>query len=870
VITSVDFSALRGHLHGISDHMLDAHLGLYRGYVAELNAIETSYPMTEWTPAPHAPMDMGALLGTPVASLALDLADPLAGLVARVIEELQGHVPFTPTFRLGDGDFWTGDRSVSINLPWFLANGTLWRLAQQQAETAYTPDQVLRCLRHEVGHAVGYAYELWKLPEWGRLFGDFTAPYRDEFSADRRSEDHVEYLTGSPAHYAQKHPDEDWAETFACWFDPDSGWREKYAAWPVALAKLEAVDRWMRELRGKAPVNLAAGRPVSYRSLRGTVRRFLGPPRGVQPFAGSDGWSEHSELLRREPRAWNAVALHELYFGALGGSGGRPPELLEALAIDGWGSLESWLRDLRAAAGSTHGWALTVWDVRAARMRNVLVEDHHHGVLAGCPVLLALDCWEHAYAADYGTRKDVYLGALMRNLDWEVVLGRLPVDALQLRTLSEVPTVDASRSVISGLAADDPARRSAAAARYAARKGSEGLVNVSVTRLDGVTQGYWKSPEGVVKTVTETLARGGTVAVDHDKLVRFTKSAAPLKVDARGAPDSMGRPWPDDTKAFVAVNKDALMAAGNDVARSITQAAHVGGALAIGGIVPAPHPPIGVAEMGVLSHWEGAFTAGVFTQHNREVRLSPSVAETLREAVAVGSVSKPHELSACKTVLHEFTHAASRDLSLYEGTATPDGTLGAHASLQEAATELIAQHYVRDFAKSLGLAVNVPESAPVFGSTRIAGVAGPHEEVEVTRPVAYEPQVRKFGTLVTMMDRLPPTAPASDVQEHAVRQALTLKGLTGDGRYSHIAGCLLRTHTDGPVGTPTQENVPKWDRLSFKAQRIGAVAAWAKRFMRGKISKSELMDHIEKATREYATPDAAFDALSPAPEPFPL
>ena len=40
--------------------------------------------------------------------------------------------------------------------------------------------------------------------------------------------------------YAQSHPDEDFAETFAVWLAPDSHWRERYAGWPV-LRKLEYV-----------------------------------------------------------------------------------------------------------------------------------------------------------------------------------------------------------------------------------------------------------------------------------------------------------------------------------------------------------------------------------------------------------------------------------------------------------------------------------------------------------------------------------------------------------------------------------------------------------------------------------------------------
>lgn len=416
-----DFSQLRGRLLGISDRLLAEHLQLYERAVTELNAIEAAYPMTSWGPAsPQGSReDYRTLLATPVKDLELEPQGTLLECIITVMNELASKgLQFAPNFYLGEQDFWTTDRAISINIPWFLANPTLWRLALRQLETAYTPEQVLRCLRHELGHAVNYAYGLWDWPEWEQVFGAFDQPYRDSYPSEPRSEEFVEYLTGVPEHYAQKHPDEDWAETFACWLDPASGWREKYASWPKALAKLEFVDALLGSFKGQRPGNKAPGKTVPYTKLKGTVGQLLGAAEGAQPFSGISGWSEHAELLRREPVAYNAVVLHELYFEGLAGAGQGPPEGLQAAAQAQWGSWESYLLDLRAAAGSTHGWALTCYDPRTGRLRNALVEGHHHGVLAGAMPLLAIDCWEHAYAADYGTRKDIYLAAFFRNVDW--------------------------------------------------------------------------------------------------------------------------------------------------------------------------------------------------------------------------------------------------------------------------------------------------------------------------------------------------------------------------------------------------------------------------------------------------------------------
>jgi hypothetical protein len=109
----------------------------------------------------------------------------------------------------------------------------------------------LRYLRHELGHAVNYAYRLYDDAEWVRHFGAFTQPYLEEYRPQPFSRRFVRHL---PGWYAQKHPDEDWAETFAVWLTPGLDWRAEYAAWPEALAKLEYCDRVMREVGDRDPL----------------------------------------------------------------------------------------------------------------------------------------------------------------------------------------------------------------------------------------------------------------------------------------------------------------------------------------------------------------------------------------------------------------------------------------------------------------------------------------------------------------------------------------------------------------------------------------------------------------------------------------
>src|SRR6187397_209642 len=101
-----------------------------------------------------------------------------------------------------------------------------------------------------MGHVVNYAYRLYDEEEWVKQFGSITQPYAEEYRPEPFSRRYVRHL---PGWYAQKHPDEDWSETFAVWLTPGSDWRAEYTEWPVALAKLEYCDQIMRALADRDP-----------------------------------------------------------------------------------------------------------------------------------------------------------------------------------------------------------------------------------------------------------------------------------------------------------------------------------------------------------------------------------------------------------------------------------------------------------------------------------------------------------------------------------------------------------------------------------------------------------------------------------------
>lgn len=143
--------------------------------------------------------------------------------------------------------------TVAVAIPFYLARPELTDLHARHGGLVEGLDaaDILRYLRHEVGHAVNYAYRLYETPEWVKLFGSITQPYEEEYRPEPWSRRFVRHL---PGWYAQKHPDEDWAETFAVWMTPGLDWHAEYADWPAALAKLEYCDHTMAALADKDPL----------------------------------------------------------------------------------------------------------------------------------------------------------------------------------------------------------------------------------------------------------------------------------------------------------------------------------------------------------------------------------------------------------------------------------------------------------------------------------------------------------------------------------------------------------------------------------------------------------------------------------------
>jgi len=200
------------------------------------------------------------LLQTRVRDLNLQIkGSSLEPLIERIYDELTAKgINFHPPCYLAD-EWLCPDKEPIIGIPFFLAQPRLKNIEKKimfEVEGG-TEKSCMELLRHECGHALNYAYELYKKTRWRELFGPFSTRYSDLYYYQPYSRRFVLHLKDN---YAQAHPDEDFAETFAIWLTPNSNWQEKYSDWPV-IKKLRYIDNMMKKLSNKSPVVAAKGTP---------------------------------------------------------------------------------------------------------------------------------------------------------------------------------------------------------------------------------------------------------------------------------------------------------------------------------------------------------------------------------------------------------------------------------------------------------------------------------------------------------------------------------------------------------------------------------------------------------------------------------
>jgi hypothetical protein len=245
-----------------------------------------------------------ALLDLRLCDLELHIeGTALEARIRRLHDELaRAGLRFRPYVWLSTSWF-TPDGHTGFAVPFYLAHPRLAHLERRQmyAVEGGRLETCMKLLRHEAGHALDNAYRLHRRSRWREQFGRASEPYRSRYVPDPRSKAHVVNL---PHWYAQSHPVEDFAETFAVWLRPGERWRSEYAQWPEALAKLWFVDALMEEIAAEPPHVRTRARPEALASERTTLREHYRRKQACYGELDLSGFDQDLRQLFSDDRAF--------------------------------------------------------------------------------------------------------------------------------------------------------------------------------------------------------------------------------------------------------------------------------------------------------------------------------------------------------------------------------------------------------------------------------------------------------------------------------------------------------------------------------------------------------------------------------------
>lgn len=257
------------------------------------------------------------ILGLKLKDLSLNLEHPFIKKgINQLYEELElKGISFRPHFWISD-EWFSPDGVPGVALPFYLFHSKLQKIEKQmmgQVE-GKTYSHFMKLLRHETGHAIDNAYRLRKIQKRVEVFGDSSIPYPSHYIPRPYSKNYVNHLGSG---YAQGHPDEDFAETFAVWLDPKSPWQKKYQSWG-ALKKLNLMNELMEEIQYQRPFLTNSFKIDPIEKNNDTLKEFYQKRRRQMRINKTPTFIPHMEKLfsknqKKRPLAVNLLKENSQY-----------------------------------------------------------------------------------------------------------------------------------------------------------------------------------------------------------------------------------------------------------------------------------------------------------------------------------------------------------------------------------------------------------------------------------------------------------------------------------------------------------------------------------------------------------------------------
>lgn len=253
-----------------------------------MTAAPAGYTVRLMEPADWASLGDQELLERRISKLGLRLdGSSVEPLIQQLYDELAAKgLFFHPPCHIGD-EWFVPVGIPSVFIPFFLVHDrlrTLEKTMMLEVEGG-TKEWFMKLIRHEAAHAYSYAYRIPKKKKWQETFGRTSRDQTPDFY--RPHPFSRSYVVNLEDWYAQSHPDEDFAETFAVWLTPDGDWGKRYTGWK-ALQKLEYVDQLMRSLAGKLPVHVPPYRLAEYDCLNLKLKTYYARKRKLYEDAYPD------------------------------------------------------------------------------------------------------------------------------------------------------------------------------------------------------------------------------------------------------------------------------------------------------------------------------------------------------------------------------------------------------------------------------------------------------------------------------------------------------------------------------------------------------------------------------------------------------
>lgn len=142
----------------------------------------------------------------------------------------------------------------------------------------------------------------------------------------------------------------------------------------------------------------------------------------------NSSYSKFKSLKEDETYNINATWLHELYFANCFDPHSQiNMDMLSYMKLErDFGTFDKWQEDFIACALSAgEGWAVCGYNIYLKRYVNTFINNHSDSVMLGLYPVLVVDMWAHSYYNDYLNDKKSYLISRMREVDWDIVEGRV-------------------------------------------------------------------------------------------------------------------------------------------------------------------------------------------------------------------------------------------------------------------------------------------------------------------------------------------------------------------------------------------------------------------------------------------------------------